>query len=71
MLTARIAVAAADRKGATEGNCTRIAAIDVCDSLGYSGRGREEHTGENAPVFPEELLDALADNRVWQTRGVA
>jgi len=71
MLTARIPVAPSDRKGATDTNCIRIAAIDACDALGYRGRGREEHTGENAPVWPEEMRDELADNRLSQTRGVA
>jgi hypothetical protein len=71
MLTARIPVAASDRKGATDANCTRIAAIDAYESLGYRGCGREEHSGENAPVWPEEMAGELADNWVWQTRGVA
>jgi hypothetical protein len=66
MLTARIAVAASDRKGATDANCTRIAAIDAYDSLGYRGVGREEHSGENAPRVPEDLSGELADNRTWQ-----
>ena len=59
----RIPVAASDRKGATDRNCTRITAIDSYDALGYRGCGREEHSGENPPVWPEELAQELADNR--------
>jgi hypothetical protein len=46
----------------TEEQCVRIHFIDVYDSLGYRGAGREEHSGENAPVDPLDLLDELADN---------
>jgi hypothetical protein len=62
MLIERIPVAPSDRKGATERNCTRIAAIDALEALGYRGRGREEHSGENAPIALEELGEELADN---------
>ena len=58
----RIPVAPSERQGATERNCTRITAIDAFDALGYRGCGREEHTGENAPVWPDELADLLANN---------
>ena len=33
------------------------------DSLGYTGMGREEHSGENSPKPVEELEDELADNK--------
>jgi hypothetical protein len=46
MLIARIGVAPCDRKGATEKNIERIAYIEGDEVLGYSGRGREEHSGE-------------------------
>lgn len=52
----------ADRKGATDRNCTQIEVIDVLDSLGYRGCGREEHSGENAPRVEEDLAEELADN---------
>lgn len=66
MRVLRIPVAAADRKGATDRNCTRIRSIDVYDAFGYRGCGREEHSGENSPVAPDDLYDELADNRATQ-----
>jgi hypothetical protein len=63
MLIHRAAVSAADRKGATDANFTRILCIDALDALGYRGRGREEHSGENTPSDPEDLQSELADNR--------
>lgn len=63
MLILRIPVTPAERSGATEANCAHITAIDVHDAFGYHGCGREEHSGENAPVEPDDLLEALADNR--------
>jgi hypothetical protein len=63
MLTVRLPVTEADRRGATDRNCTRIVAIDSWDSLGYRGCGREEHSGENPPVEPDDLWNELADNR--------
>ena len=62
MLIARAEVTRADGLGATEINGVKIDAIDVYDSLGYLGCGREEHSGENAPARPTDLLDELADN---------
>lgn len=62
MLIFRTAVAPADRKGATDSNGTQIACIDLLDSLGYRGCGREEHSGENAPREPDDLAWELADN---------
>lgn len=70
MLIVRTPVTAADRGGATDSNCTRIASIDVLDALGYRGCGREEHSGENAPTVVEDLYDELADNRRSQTHVV-
>lgn len=52
--------------GATDSNCTRITSIDVYDAFGYRGCGREEHSGENSPVAPNDLFDELADNRAAQ-----
>jgi hypothetical protein len=66
MLIVRTPLTAADRMGATETNTTRIACIDILDSLGYRGCGREEHSGENAPEDPEDLRWELADNRAAQ-----
>ncbi len=62
MLIVRTEVSAADRKGATDRNCQRITAIDAEETLGYFGRGREEHSGENVPIQPQDLVSELADN---------
>ncbi|HEX7706719.1 MAG TPA: hypothetical protein VF701_09715 [Thermoanaerobaculia bacterium] len=62
----RAPVTASERAGATDRNCTRIVSIDVHSSLGYYGCGREEHSGENSPVEPDDLLESLADNRASQ-----
>lgn len=61
MLIARATTGKSDSFGATEKNGIQIEAIDICDSLGYRGIGREEHSGENAPV-DLELSSELADN---------
>ncbi|HUO84046.1 MAG TPA: hypothetical protein VM534_02940 [Thermoanaerobaculia bacterium] len=45
-----------------EEDVEKIREIDSTDSLGYEGRGREEHSGENAPVPLEDLESELADN---------
>lgn len=47
----------------TESQCVRIHVIDAWDCLGYRGVGREEHSGENSPVDPQDLDAELADNR--------
>lgn len=65
-MVVRTQLSAEDQLGATDFNCTKIASIDVLDSLGYRGCGREEHSGENAPVAPEDLVWELADNRPAQ-----
>ena len=67
MLIFRTPIAKADRVGATDANCTRITAIDSLDALGYRGCGGEEHSGENSPLEPDDLLAELADNRASQT----
>lgn len=71
MLIFRSEIAAADKLGATDANCTRIVSIDAYDSLGYHGCGREEHSGENAPEVGDTFGGELADNRATQLgRGV-
>ncbi len=50
-----------DEKRPTEDDKT-IDAIVGSEALGYEGAGREEHSGENPPRDPEDLLDELADN---------
>lgn len=64
MLIVRTKVPPCDCHGATEDNCEQIVAIDGADVLGYYGRGREEHSGENPPTEPVELVDELADNEL-------
>lgn len=51
-----------DAKGATEQDCITIDCIDGYEVLGYRGEGREEHSGENAPLGPKDLSAELADN---------
>lgn len=62
----RMEVDARDRRGATETNGTQIQAIDALDALGYRGRGREEHSGENAPREADDLVSEIADNATDQ-----
>jgi hypothetical protein len=50
----------ADAKGAIEEQMTDLAVIDPIDVLGYHGRGREEHSGENSPEEEMELEEELA-----------
>ncbi len=64
MLIARATIGKFDSFGATEKNSTQIEAIDMCDSLGYRGFGREEHSGENAPLQLSDLSSELADNEL-------
>ena len=51
-----------DKKRPTEDDKT-IDVIRGSEALGYEGAGREEHSGENSPRQPKELLDELADNQ--------
>lgn len=64
MIIARATTGKSDSFGATEKNGTKIEAIDMCDSLGYRGFGREEHSGENAPLQLSDLSAELADNEL-------
>lgn len=66
MMTARATTGRADGFGATETNGMQIRAIDCCDSLGYGGIGREEHSGENPPQRFATLPEELADNDLAQ-----
>ncbi len=52
----------ADAKGAIEDDCIAIDCIDGWEALGYQGEGREEHSGENAPVISQDPCAELADN---------
>ncbi|HUJ12198.1 MAG TPA: hypothetical protein VL284_00280 [Thermoanaerobaculia bacterium] len=52
-----------DEKGATDSEVEKIHSIVGDEALGYRGAGREEHSGENAPIEPENLEDELADNK--------
>jgi hypothetical protein len=52
-----------DEKRAPEGEFEKIEAIVGSEALGYEGAGREEHSGQNLPRGPKDLLDELADNR--------
>lgn len=51
----------ADAKGAIEEQMTDVLVVDPIDVLGYHGRGREEHSGENSPAEDEELELELVD----------
>jgi hypothetical protein len=51
-----------DEKSTEEMN-EKITAIQGSEALGYSGSGREEHSGENAPEESSSLTDELADNK--------
>ncbi len=51
----------ADAKGAIEEQMTDLAFIDPIDVLGYRGRGREEHSGENAPEQEQDLEAEIAE----------
>lgn len=51
----------ADAKGAVEEQMTDLDVIDPIDVLGYHGRGREEHSGENTPDEEEEMEEELAE----------
>jgi len=52
-----------DEKGATEEDMQKIEVIRGAEVLGYEGAGREEHSGENSPVTPDDPRDELADNK--------
>ncbi len=52
----------ADAKGAFEDEVEQIDVIDASEVLGYHGRGREEHSGENAPDAIDQLeIDLLEE----------
>jgi len=52
-----------DEPKSTEEQNVKIDVIDGAEALGYTGTGREEHSGENAPKESDGLTDDLADNR--------
>ena len=52
----------ADAKGALESDFVFIETIDGHEVLGYRGEGREEHSGENAPIPFDDPCGGLADN---------
>ena len=52
-----------DEPKSTEEQNVKIDAIVGDEALGYTGSGREEHSGENSPNPPGELGDELADNK--------
>ena len=54
----------ADAKGAIEEQMTDLSFIDPIDVLGYRGRGREEHSGENTPEKDEDLESELLETLV-------
>ncbi|HVR42865.1 MAG TPA: hypothetical protein VMS56_05410 [Thermoanaerobaculia bacterium] len=51
-----------DAKGAVERDFIRLDCIDGGEVLGYRGEGREEHSGENAPIASDDPRRGLADN---------
>ena len=46
----------------TEEQNEKITAIVGSETLGYTGSGREEHSGQNSPDDATSLADDLADN---------
>jgi hypothetical protein len=52
-----------DKKPTPADEFEKIEAIVGSEALGYEGAGREEHSGQNPPRRPKDLLDELADNR--------
>jgi hypothetical protein len=52
-----------DEPKSTEEQNVKIDVIDGAEVLGYTGSGREEHSGENAPKPSDGFTDGLADNR--------
>lgn len=52
----------ADAKGALEADFILLETIDGHEVLGYRGEGREEHSGENAPMPFDDPCGGLADN---------
>lgn len=52
----------ADSKGAREADFILLDCIDGYEVLGYRGKGREEHSGENSPVPFDDPCCELADN---------
>ena len=51
-----------DAKGAVESELVKINVIEGAEVLGYKGRGREEHSGENTPRSDDDIESELADN---------
>jgi hypothetical protein len=51
-----------DEKSTEEQN-EKITAIVGSEALGYTGSGREEHSGESVEKSPGRLEDELADNK--------
>ncbi len=50
-----------DAKGAVEEELVKIGVIEGTEVLGYRGRGREEHSGENSPE--DDLESELDDEK--------
>jgi hypothetical protein len=52
----------ADAKGAVEDEIEQIDVVDASEVLGYYGRGREEHSGENSPQAIDQIeIDLLEE----------
>ena len=62
MLIVRADAVGADAFGATDDKLVRIDAIEGFETLGYQGRGREEHSGEPCVACEFDWIDELADN---------
>lgn len=62
MLIVRADAVGADAFGATDDKLVKIDAIEGCETLGYQGRGREEHSGEPCDTRDFDWIDELADN---------
>ena len=71
MLIVRAGAAGIDAIGATDDKLLKIETIEGCETLGYEGRGREEHSGEPCEKRGYDWIDELADNEPPNLAGTA
>lgn len=71
MWTVRASAVGIDALGATDDKLVKIEAIEGDETLGYEGRGREEHSGEPCEARGFDWIDELADNEPSNLAGTA